>query len=166
MEGEGALGFTTTSGNTDSENLNAKLSVSRQHEKWKHSAAIEALKSSTDNVTSADRFVFTEKTEYKYGKKTYSYVSLRYENDEFSGFVYQSSISIGIGSNLIESDVQTLDASIGPGYKRSKDEVTRLVTEDGIIKLGVNYKFIISKNAEFLEDILVESGVKIDILNL
>ena len=103
-KGEGELGFTTTSGNTDSESLNTKLSISKQHEKWKHAATIEVLKTSTDDVTSADRFVFTEKTEYQFGEKTYSFVSLRYEDDEVSGFVYQSSISLGLGSKLIESD--------------------------------------------------------------
>ncbi|MCW8855233.1 MAG: DUF481 domain-containing protein [Gammaproteobacteria bacterium] len=157
-KGEGELGYTSTSGNSDSESLNTKLSVSKEKDKWRHKAAIEALKTSTDNVTSSDRFVFTEKTEYKFGKKTYSFMSLRYEDDEFTDFVYQSSISFGIGSRFIESDVHVFDASAGLGYRRTKDDLTMLIHEDGILKLEANYKYTISENAVFSEDILVESG--------
>ena len=157
-KGEGELGYTTTSGNSDSESLNTKLSVSKEKNKWRHKASIEALKSSTDNVTSADRFVFTEKTEYLFGEKTYSFVSLRYEDDEFTGFVYQSSVSLGIGSRFIESDTHVLDASAGLGFRRTKDVLTMLIHEDAILKLEANYKYTVSDNAILSEDVLVESG--------
>ena len=157
-KGEGELGYTSTSGNSDSESLNTRLSISNEKDKWRHKAVIEALKTSADNVTSADRFVFTEKTEYQFGKKTYSFMSLRYEDDEFTGFVYQSSISLGIGSRFIESDVHVFDASAGLGYRRTKDALTMLIHEDGILKLEANYKYTISESAVFSEDLLVESG--------
>ena len=157
-KGEGELGYTTTSGNTDSESLNTKLSIAKEHEKWRHKAAVEILKSSTDSVTSADRFVFTEKTEYQFGEKAYSFVSLRYEDDEFSGFVYQSSVSVGYGSRFIETDAHVLDASAGIGYRRTKDVLTMLVHEDGILKVEGNYKYTISDSAVFSEDILIEAG--------
>ena len=44
--GEGELGFTSTSGNTESETLNAKLSVGKKYEKWAHNAKLALLKSS------------------------------------------------------------------------------------------------------------------------
>ncbi|MDH5764958.1 MAG: DUF481 domain-containing protein [Gammaproteobacteria bacterium] len=157
-KGEGELGYTTTSGNTDSETLNTKLSIEKDHDKWRHKAAIEALKASTDNIDSADRFVFTEKTEYLFGEKTYSFISLRYEDDEFTGFVYQSSASLGIGSRFLETDSHVLDASLGVGFRRTKDALTLFIVEDGIVKFEANYKYIISESAQISEDILVESG--------
>ena len=40
--GEGTLGFTSSSGNTDSENLNAGLKIAHKHQKWKHNLSLEA----------------------------------------------------------------------------------------------------------------------------
>ena len=51
--GEGALGYTSSSGNTDSTNLNASLNVAREIMRWKHSLAVEAIQNETDGDKSA-----------------------------------------------------------------------------------------------------------------
>lgn len=158
--GEGELGFTSTSGNTDSESLNAKLGISKEHAKWKHSANIESLKSTTDNVTSADSFVFKEKTEYKLGEKAYAFGKLRYEDDKFSGYDYQTSIAFGAGSRFISTEAHSLDASAGLGYRKIKDTPTQETDNDAIITLDAKYGYVISKSATFTEAISIESGDK------
>ena len=156
--GEGSLGFTATSGNTESESLNAKLGIAKERNKWKHSASVESLKTTTDNVTSADSFVFKEKSEYKIGEKAYLFGKLRYEDDKFSGYDYQASIAFGVGSQFVKTDSQTLDASIGIGYRKTEDIITHEVSEEGVLTGDAKYEYIISPSATFAEVLSVESG--------
>lgn len=157
-KGEGELGFTSTSGNTDSENLNTRLGVSREEGKWKHAADLRAIKNSTEDETTADSLVFKEKSEYKLGEKSYAFGQLRYEDDEFSGYDYQTSISFGLGSRFIEDEQHLLDASIGLGYRSIKDSATGESEEDAIITGEVIYAYKISETTTFTQTFFVESG--------
>ena len=157
-KGEGELGFTSTSGNTDSENLNARLGVAREEGKWKHAADLRAIKNTTADETTADSLVFREKSEYKLGEKSYAFGKLRYEDDEFSGYDYQTSISFGLGSRFIEDEQQLLDASIGLGYRSIKDSATGDSEEDAIITGEVIYAYKISETTTFTQTFFVESG--------
>ncbi len=157
-KGEGELGFTSTSGNTDSENLNARLGVAREEGKWKHAADLRAIKNTTEDETTADSLVFREKSEYKLGEKSYAFGQLRYEDDEFSGYDYQTSISFGLGSRYIENEQHLLDASIGLGYRSIKDSATGESEEDAIITGEVIYAYKISETATFTQTFFVESG--------
>ena len=159
-KGEGELGFTSTSGNTDSENLNARLGVSREEGKWKHAASLRAIKNTTDNDTTANSLLFREKSEYKLGEKSYAFGQLRYEDDEFSGYDYQASIAFGLGSRFIENERHFLDASIGLGYRSIKDSDTGNSEEDAIITGTVDYAYKVSETATFTQTFFVESGAE------
>jgi putative salt-induced outer membrane protein YdiY len=54
VDGQSELGFTETSGNTDSENLNASLRLAREKLKWRHLFGIDIIQSKTNGVTSSD----------------------------------------------------------------------------------------------------------------
>ncbi len=157
-KGEVELGFTSTSGHTDSENLNARLGVSREEGKWKHAADLRTIKNTTEDETTADSLVFKEKSEYKLGEKSYAFGQLRYEDDEFSGYDYQTSISFGLGSRFIEDEQHLLDASIGLGYRSIKDSATGESEEDAIITGEVIYAYKISETTTFTQTFFVESG--------
>jgi len=157
-KGEGELGFTSTSGNTESDTLNAKLSISKEYEKWKHKASLETLKASTNNIDSADSLVFTEKSEYLFGEKAYVFVGLRHEDDVFSGFDYQQSVSFGLGYQFIKNETHTLDASAGLGYRRLKETVTEIEQDESTVVADAFYEYVISEHASFTEKLSVESG--------
>ena len=157
-KGEGELGFTSTSGNTNSDNLNAKLGIQKSRNKWTHKARLEILKASTEGVDSSDRKVLTARSEYKFAVKTYAFGALRHEDDKFSGFDYQSSISVGLGQQLIKNESHELDASAGIGYRKKKVTATGITTSEGIVIGNLDYLFNVSKHAIFKEKILVESG--------
>jgi len=157
-KGEGELGYTATSGNTDSENLNASLGVSRQANKWKHAASIASIRSETDDEVSADSLVLKEKSEYALSEKSYAFGQLRYEDDEFSGYERQTSVSFGAGSRFVETERHLLDLSAGLGYRSLKESGTGDETEEGIVTANLNYEYKISESATFSEAITVESG--------
>ncbi len=155
--GEGELGFTSTSGNTDSESLNAKFGIGKKYEKWEHNAKLNVLRSSNSGVDSADSTVFTEKTEYRFAEKTFAFGRIRYEQDEFSGFEYQSVISIGVGHIFLNAERHKLEASAGAGYRDFENDLdvkTQEVVFDGQLK----YAYIISETSTFNQNLFIEEG--------
>jgi len=155
--GEGEFGFTSTSGNTDSQSLNAKLGIGKKYEKWSHNAKVDVLQSSDNNVDSADSFVVTEKSEYKFAEKTFAFGRVRHEEDKFSGFDHQSVISFGVGHMFIENEKHTLQASAGVGYKDLEDDLG-VDTQDSVFDGEFKYAFAISKTSAFNQNLFVESG--------
>lgn len=158
LKGEGELGFTSSSGNTTSDSLNARLGITRTHDQWTHNANLNVLKASTNHVSSSDSLVFKEKSQYNFAEKEYVFGNLQYENDKFSGFDYRASLAFGIGSRFIQNDSHTLDASLGLGYRTSKDTATQIINDEGIVTADAFYEYIISPNASFSEAISAESG--------
>lgn len=157
-KGVGEFGFITTSGNSDSENLNASLSVSRARERWKHTASIEANKAEADDVTSVDRMVLKERSEYAIEESYYLFGRLRYEDDEFSGYDYQASVTFGVGSSFTLDERHLFDTSIGLGVRTIKDSETGATDDEGIVIGEVLYEYKISETATFLQSLLVENG--------
>jgi putative salt-induced outer membrane protein len=157
-QGEGELGFTSTSGNSDTENLNARLTVSRESDQWKHIASLDSIKNKSEDETTADSLVLKGRSEYSLGEKSYAFGQLRLEDDEFSGYEFQRTLTFGAGSRFIENDKQLLDASIGLGYRSLKDRETGDTEEDSIVTADAKYEYKISETATFNQTILIESG--------
>jgi putative salt-induced outer membrane protein len=157
-KGEGELGYSSTSGNSDSENLNASLGLTREANNWKHSVALESLQAKTDGETSVDRFDFRGRSEYGLGENSYVYGQLRYEDDEFSGYDYQASATVGAGSRLLATDSHRLDASAGVGVRRVKSTDDGKTDDEGIIGANLSYEYVISESASLTERLLIESG--------
>ena len=156
--GEGELGFTSTSGNTESETLTANLGIAKEIEKWKHSAGLQVIQAETDDEESADSLELTARTEYALGEKAYVFGKIRHEDDEFSGYEYQNSIAFGIGSRLIDDEQQFLDVSAGLGVRSLKDAETGDVEDDGIVTADLIYEYNISENSIFNQKLSIEEG--------
>ena len=156
--GEGELGFSTSSGNTDTENLNTRLGLSRDAERWRHTVSLEALRAEADGVTTAERYVLAGKSDYKIADPLYAFASLRHERDEFASFEEQTTVSVGVGDRFIENGRTTLDLSAGLGLRTSKVRATGRSEDDTILRLGglLNHQF--NQNVSFGEELLVEAG--------
>ena len=157
-KGEGELGFTSTSGNTDSETLIANLGVSKEIDLWKHTAALNTVQAETDDVESADSLQLKARSDYQISEKSYVFGQLRYEDDEFSGYDYQTSLAFGIGSRVIENEQHLLDLYVGLGTRSLKDAETGDSEEDAIITAGFLYEYKISETAVFNQSFDIEEG--------
>ncbi|MBT8436379.1 MAG: DUF481 domain-containing protein [Gammaproteobacteria bacterium] len=157
-KGEGELGFTSTSGNTDSETLIANLGVSKEIELWKHSAVLKTIQAETGDVESADSLQLKARSDYKISEKSYLFGQLRYEDDEFSGYDYQASLAFGIGSRVIDNEQHLLDLYAGLGTRRLKDTETGDTEGDAIITAGLLYEYKISETAIFNQRFDIEEG--------
>nr|MDA3895656.1 DUF481 domain-containing protein [Desulfobacteraceae bacterium] len=163
-----------TTGNSETDSVNAKVGLKYEKEHFLGEANIAVLYSSEtteidgkkeDNV-SAEKYNYSAKIGYKFNEANYVFINGDYEDDRFSGYDYKTTYSAGYGRKVIASDTIKFDIEIGPGYRYDKtngywennvfiDEKT----EDEIILRGYamfNYKF--SEAVSFQQDVTVVTG--------
>ncbi|MCW8933597.1 MAG: DUF481 domain-containing protein [Gammaproteobacteria bacterium] len=151
------LGFVMTSGNTETETLNAKANVSTDRTQWRHKAEITALKSSDDISTTAEKYTLMGKSDYKLEGKNFLFGVITYDDDKFSGYDYRATEAIGYGRRVIEETDMTLDLEVGPGARQSKLDSGETDSE-GILRAAATFDWTISKTSKFSEALTVEAG--------
>jgi putative salt-induced outer membrane protein len=174
--GSGELGFAATSGNTKSQNLNAKLAFKKEDMRWKHAFHLNALRSkgeiADDYELTANRFEVGASSGYKFDERSYLVGAARYENDDFSPYEYQWVVSLGYGYTFIKNQRTELSAEIGPGFRRLDERpypvtagtppVTTIINPDAkgnIVGRGlIAFKHKFNEITAFENTVLIEAG--------
>jgi len=156
------LGFVATSGNTETETLNAKANVSTDRKQWRHKGEITALKSSDEINTTAQKFTLMAQSDYKLEGKNFLFGVVTYDDDKFSGYEYRATEAIGYGRRVIEDTDMTLDLEIGPGARQSKLDAGETDSE-GILRAAGKFDWAVSKTSKFAEVLTVEAGEDVTI---
>jgi putative salt-induced outer membrane protein YdiY len=103
-----------------------------------------------DHFTTSDqKWTAVGQTNYTIDKASpnYIYGNASYEDDRFSSFDNQSSISAGWGRRWYETEKTTLDADIGPGFKRDVVSATDTDPEE------INTAFIVQAQALYTREL-------------
>jgi putative salt-induced outer membrane protein len=169
--GKGQLGVVASQGNTDATSVNAVLDLARLDGQWQHAFHLGGLYGKNSGITSAERWDALFQSNYDFAKNLYTFGSLRYARDMFSGFQYQASVATGLGYKFIDTDTTKLSAQVGAGYRKSRDEqllknaagaVTGRIpgasSSDAILTAGVDYSQALSGSTTLSNKILLESG--------
>jgi len=151
------LGYVKTTGNTNTTTFKGDLKAVKEVEKWRHTITAEGLNTSDGDTTTAERYYLAEKSDYKFSKYNYFYGTVTYDNDRFSGYSYRTTLSVGYGRRLIHQPTIILDGDVGPGVRYSKPENGDL-EDEFIAHLGLNFKWEISDNSEFTQDLYSDIG--------
>jgi putative salt-induced outer membrane protein len=157
-KGKGEAGIVFARGNTDADTVNLKLGMSDQVGDWKHSLDLAALRAATNGIKSADRYAAGWQSDYAISKKAFWFGGLRYENDKFSGFDYQASLSTGYGYKFYDTDKVKLSGQVGVGYRRMKDSLTGDSIGNAIAVAGFDYENLITATTKVVDHFHVESG--------
>ena len=156
-KGNMEIGFVKTGGNTETETLNAKAMAETEREKWRHTINLEALNSSDQKVSTAERYLLSGQSSFKMGPKNFFYVLVSYEDDRFSGYDYRVTESVGYGRRVIGEPQLTLDLEIGPGARQSKLDSGQ--TEDeSMVRGAAKLMWKVSNTSKFSEDFSTEVG--------
>jgi putative salt-induced outer membrane protein len=156
--GTGELGIVLSRGNSDTETINANAQIQYSPEQWEHDLTVEWLQARDNGENTAKRFNAAFNSRYQFQDNAYAFAALRYDDDEFSGFNYQSSISLGYGRFLVNNERHVLKVEAGPGLRLS-EPVNTGDTESELIARGVlDYAWKLSKNADISNVFLVETG--------
>lgn len=158
------LGALVKTGDTKSADLKAGLDFNYEKDLWKSALRFDLLVKKTEITdtegndqfdTSDQKWTIVSQTNYTLdpAQSNYVYGNLSYEDNRFSSFDSQSSVSVGWGRRWYETEKASLDADIGPGYKR--DVIKATATEESktkdslIIQAQLLYKRIINEHVEF-----------------
>lgn len=163
------LGVVLTSGNTETQTSNAKINFIREVEKWKNSASVEALGSSTTDIatdiktTTAEKYSANLQSNYKFNPDDYMFGAGSYDDDRFSGYEFQAIVSAGYGRNLVKTAKHSLNVEAGPGMRFAKVSPDPLLghipsDDEAIVHFAANYAYQITDSSKFTQDILVDSG--------
>jgi putative salt-induced outer membrane protein len=90
---KGELGASFASGNSENESANAALEVKNTRDKWTHTLALAGNYGSDRTVTTAERWEVRGQSDYAFSQRAYCFGAGRYEDDRFSAFEYQASLS-------------------------------------------------------------------------
>ncbi|WP_286233325.1 DUF481 domain-containing protein [Thalassotalea sediminis] len=166
-------------GDTKSGDLKAGLDFDYEKAQWRSSLNFDVLVRKTesevtnDDGTTSDKFETTDQkwtivsqTNYTIepNGKNYIYGNASYEDNRFSSFDNQSSISTGWGRRWFETEKASLDADIGPGYKR---DVLKEPNEHGettddafIVQAQALYKRKINEHVQFKQLLVAKYAPK------
>jgi putative salt-induced outer membrane protein len=162
-------GVVASRGNTETESANAKLDVSREFTRWKHSAGLSGVYASDEIGATGQRWEARGQSEYKFSAKGFWFGSARYEEDRFSGIAYQATYGTGIGWRFFNTERTKLSTQLGAGYKVSESRAT--IDDDGgtfipadrneeaILQGNLNYEQALTETTKVVDKLLVESGV-------
>jgi putative salt-induced outer membrane protein len=183
--GSGQFGFASTTGNSRSQNINAKLDFKQENDQWKNDVFLSELRAKSQvktvdaagntlnqyNITAND-FTAGASAGYKLDPRSYIVGSVYYDHNDFGAQLWQSTVAIGYGYIAVKDDSNELSFEVGPGYMRFRPAVTDVLVdgidvpqqssvEGQVVLRGlVNYKLKITDNTSFEDTFLVESGSK------
>jgi putative salt-induced outer membrane protein len=169
--GKGQFGFLDSHGNSDAESANANLDLLRYDGAWKNELYFGGLYGKSSGITSAERVVAHSQSNYTISGDLFAFGGLRYEHDEFDGFQYQASLTVGLGYKVLDTKSDKLIVQVGAGYGRLRPEaidknadgavVSRTPLDaqgEAIATLGVDYSHVFNKSTTLSNKLLVESG--------
>lgn len=165
IKGDAELGFVTSSGNSDTQTINAKLKLTSENKGWAHQASITAFNNASSGTTTAEKYAIALQTDKKIDERSSIYAIATHEEDHFSGFDYQATFGVGYGYKVIDNDERNLTLELGPGYR--VNDVTDGETQNEVtLRFGEIYSWKFSDTAELNQHLTIESGSENTITNL
>ena len=156
--GKGTFGGVLARGNTETETINLNIDVENKLDRWTHKAGASMLRTVTDDVTSADRWELRGESQYSLTDRSYVFGALRYEDDAFTDYDYQATLSGGYGYRFIANETTKLEGQIGAGYREAEVRLTG-EQQDGIIARGaLDFEHKLTATTLIYDRFLVESG--------
>ena len=169
--GKAELGVLSASGNTESTAANAKLDMVHDSSKWKNTFGFAALYSKGAEFSTAERYEGGYQIDDKITDHFSWFVALRGEEDRFSAFAYQATVSTGASYAFIDTPATKLSASLGAGYRRSQpqeliksaagevlDRIKGEADNEPVVTLSSAYEHNFTETTKITNKFLAESG--------
>ncbi len=157
-KGKGELGFVLSRGNSDAETLNAKVDTTREFDPWTVGFGFSALRASTDNTTTADRWEVRGQANYKLTDRSFVFGALRYENDQFSAYDYAGVASAGYGYKFVDTAATKFVGQIGAGYRVAELRLSGEQEDEAVLRGDVLFQHQFTETTRVIEKFLVEAG--------
>ncbi|HTW75879.1 MAG TPA: DUF481 domain-containing protein [Steroidobacteraceae bacterium] len=169
--GKGQLGFLASQGNSQAQSANAALDMGLLEGSWKHVLHLDGFYGKSADVVAAERWDAQWQSNYNFSKDLFTFGSLLYQHDLFSGFQYQGSATAGIGYQLFNSSSTKLSVQAGAGDRDERPEqltknsagaviarIPQARNNEVIATGGLNYTQQLTASTSLSDTALVEGG--------
>ncbi len=176
LTGSAELGFLYKTGNTHSADIKTGIDIIFENDRWLSLLNIDLLIKKTDITdkdtnelhfkTTDQKWTVASQTNYSLdsSEKNYIYGNVWYEENEFSSFINQSSISTGWGRHWYKTKNASLWGDIGPGFKSDKFKATDKESERAvtswIIQAQALYIRKLGKHVELKQSLSAKQAIK------
>jgi putative salt-induced outer membrane protein len=167
-------GFVSAHGNSSTETANAKIEIVREIHKWKYTLGSTGLYGRSQGITTAQHVDGRFQTDKSFGaqQRSFWFGAVRYEDDRFSGFDYQTTVTSGLGRKFIDTEATKLSMQIGAGYRALRPEllvrdpltdevVSRVLgerTHDGVANGALSFSHAFNDHTKLIDSLLTEAG--------
>jgi len=156
--GQIAVGYLSTTGNTDSTNGNASFGMKYALTKWEHEVKASAVAAATDQVTSAEAYTAKYSARRQFdGSKSYLFTTLDWRKDRFSSYEDELSETAGYGRRLIDKSPHLLTGEIGAGARQA-NLIDGTSQDEAIVRGALAYTWMFTETTGFSQDLVIESG--------
>jgi putative salt-induced outer membrane protein len=176
LTGSTELGFLYKTGSTQSADIKTGIDLRFAQDRWASSLNIDLLikKSDIEDEDTGDlhfkttdqKWTIASQTNYHLdnNEKHYIYGTVWYEQNEFSSFIKQSSVSTGWGKHWYKTNRASLWGDIGPGFKsdefRATDEEPKKTITSWIIQTQALYIRRLGNHVEFKQYFSAKQAIK------
>src|SRR5690554_5521310 len=163
-KGEAELGVLVTSGNSEETKVNGRLGLIHETGTWRNSGDFSSKYTEADDETTAEEYRAALETDYKFDEQQYWFLRGSWENDRFSGYAFESTLTTGYGNRVWQAGERSfLDLSAGAGYRYNKlkqeNPDGRDVEEEAIARLAGQFDYALSDTALFRQKLSTEIGL-------
>ncbi len=155
---KGEIGASFASGNSENESANATFEVRNTRDKWVNTLGLAGNYGSDGTVTTAERWEVRGQSDYTFTERAYGFGAARYEDDRFSAFEYQSSLSAGLGYRFINTDRTKFWVQGGPGYRFAERRDTGETADEWIARGDLGWDHQLTETTKIVERFLIETG--------
>ncbi len=155
--GKGQLGFSSTSGNSDTTTLTAGIAGKYEVDQWLHTVSLDVLRADANGIDTAKRYILEGKSGYKFSDKDYVFFNTRYERDSFTAFDYTWTNAVGWGHKFYDNDDKKLITEVGIGHKIAAFDIDRNENSGLVVTGKMDYMRKISDNMSFDDVLRVEA---------
>lgn len=164
--GNVSLGYLSTTGNTHKTTATGGTDLDHKTRKWRDHIKFDAVYSRDSGETTASRYQGAVQRNFDLkGEKHYFFTRATALKDQFSGYDYVLTTSVGYGQRVWEKSLSYskkpafLDLEIGPGYRYARIRSESISPGDnryernGTIRTGAKFLFPLSATASFKQSL-------------
>jgi putative salt-induced outer membrane protein YdiY len=154
-----SAGFTSTHGNTTTDNVSASVNLSKRTEKDRTKLSADYAKArqkdpeTGEKNTTEDWWRSKAKYDYFFSKKLYGYVDGRYEKDAIAELDRRMIVGVGGGYQWIESEDMNFSTEAGVASLYEKFDNQTDSNSEISVQAGYNFDKRLMKNVKFIHDL-------------
>ncbi len=153
FKGQADVNAILSSGNTDKSTYGAAIKGTREWNVWSLDANASANGGESDGTRDTEEYNFgLQGNRQIIDDKTYAFAGATYEIDNFSGFDFLATQTVGLGRQFIENDVYTLKGQLGIGAQEFETDAGDS-TEEFVVRPEANFGWNITDTLQFTQDL-------------